>query len=407
MITRHARTIVAASLILMPGVALADDSRATGVDVSKWQGSIDWPQVAGSGVDFAFVRVSDGTGYNDEYFDRNWKGTKDAGLVRGVYQFFRPTQDPVAQANLLCDRVGKLAPGDLPPVLDLEVTDGASSEQIARNVAAWSDVVEKRLGVKPIIYVSPGFWSGLSPKPRIDGIDLWVAHWGVSSPDIPSGWGAWKFWQTSSTGSVPGISGNVDTNFFNGSVEDLKKYAAEHSPAPPPPPPPPPEKVTVTLGPEHPKALENLVENVTDPKRKRRDTPKIGALAIDASGVNAFTEISYAKALEDALAQIRQKLGAPGLSRSDVFTKDVKVTVTGTVADPAALDSSLAKTLPPGARIKDTAKPSSNGLMATLDKINSVAGLGETPGSGGATAPATGSVLPTLPPLPEGLIPIR
>ncbi|MEZ0227233.1 MAG: glycoside hydrolase family 25 protein [Planctomycetota bacterium] len=404
----------------MPSIALADGSQASGVDVSKWQGSIDWPQVAASGKDFAIVRVSDGTGYNDEYFDRNWKGVKDAGMVRGAYQFFRPTQDPVAQANLFCDRIGKLAPGDLPPVLDLEVTDGAGSEQIARNVAAWADVVEKRLGVKPIIYVSPGFWSGLNPKPKVDGIDLWVAHWGVSSPDIPAGWSGWKFWQTSSTGSVPGISGNVDTNLFNGSVADLKKYAAEHSPAPPPPPPPPPpapEDVKVTLGPGHPDALEKLVDKATDAKRKKRDVPEIGSLTFDATGVDAFTEISYTKALEASLAQIREKLGAaPNLNRTDVFTKDVKVRITGTLGDPAAVQRAVERTLPPGAQIVNDAKPASNGLMAVLNRMNdgTKTGGATTPATTGGTtagattpAPATTSPFEGLPPLPQGLIPIR
>jgi GH25 family lysozyme M1 (1,4-beta-N-acetylmuramidase) len=72
-----------------------------GVDVSKWQASIDWSQVKAAGYDFAFVRASDGLNYPDGMFDANWKGTKANGILRGVYQFFRPSQDPIAQADLM------------------------------------------------------------------------------------------------------------------------------------------------------------------------------------------------------------------------------------------------------------------------------------------------------------------
>src|SRR5581483_4399637 len=97
----------------------------TGIDVSTFQGTIDWPTAKRAGVAFGIARVSDGL-FLDDKFARNWQMLRSNGVVRGVYQFFRASKDPVKQADLLVDRVGKLQPGDLPPVLDAEEMDGVS-----------------------------------------------------------------------------------------------------------------------------------------------------------------------------------------------------------------------------------------------------------------------------------------
>src|SRR6188508_74828 len=70
----------------------ADGATTKGIDVSKWQGTINWPAVKQGGVQFAFIRLSDGANYKDPKFATNWAGAKSAGIIRGVYQFFRPTQ---------------------------------------------------------------------------------------------------------------------------------------------------------------------------------------------------------------------------------------------------------------------------------------------------------------------------
>lgn len=203
--------------------------RARGIDVSYYQGVIDWAAVKNAGIDFAIVRVSDGTGFRDPQFARNWRESKANGLVRGVYQFFRPTQDPVAQADLLLaelDALGGIQPGDLPPVCDLEVRDGRSAAQVVAAMDAWIARVVARTGIKPLIYTSPSFWNALAAPSHEEDNGLWIAHWGVNAPTVANGWLEWTFWQTSATGRVAGISGDVDTNLFNGSVDDLRAYAA-------------------------------------------------------------------------------------------------------------------------------------------------------------------------------------
>jgi len=201
----------------------ADGDTVEGIDVSEFQGSIDWGAVQRSGRDFAIIRVSDGLGHPDTSFDANWAGAAAAGLVRGTYQFFRPTEDAIAQADLLLARMGSLGPGDLPPTLDVEVTDGASPSQIRAGVDAWSARVAAATGRTPIVYTAPGFWPSVGGGPESD--TLWVANWQVACPTLPFSWTSWKVWQYADNGTVPGIRGLVDLDRFNGSRDALIAFA--------------------------------------------------------------------------------------------------------------------------------------------------------------------------------------
>jgi lysozyme len=205
--------------------ACPDGPMLEGIDVSKWQGYVDWSAVADSGIDFAFIRVSDGLNYQDAYFQTNWSEAKANGVVRGAYQFFRSDEDPVAQAQYLLEEMGPLKPGDLPPVCDVETADGQSPATIVDRVQTWLDVVEEALGVKPFIYTSPGVWGSIVHSGAFADYPLWVAHWGASCPSMPTGWSDWVVWQTSDSGSVPGVNGGVDTNLFNGDMEALLDFA--------------------------------------------------------------------------------------------------------------------------------------------------------------------------------------
>jgi GH25 family lysozyme M1 (1,4-beta-N-acetylmuramidase) len=194
-----------------------------GIDVSTYQGTIDWTKVKASGRAWAIARVGDGLG-NDNQFAANWAGMKTVGMVRGVYQFFRPGSDPIAQADLLLGKIGTLGDGDLAPALDIEVTDGQSNATITANMTKWLQHVEAKTGRVPLIYTSPGFWSSLG-NPNFGHYTLWVANWQVSCPSVPSGWTAWPFWQYADNGTVPGISGAVDLDRFDGDIGMLMGYA--------------------------------------------------------------------------------------------------------------------------------------------------------------------------------------
>jgi GH25 family lysozyme M1 (1,4-beta-N-acetylmuramidase) len=203
----------------------ADGPTVPGIDVSKWQGDVNWRAVADDGIKYAIVRVSDGTGYRDEYFDANWRETRENGILRGVYQFFRPGQDAIAQADLLVDRMGELQPGDLPPVIDVEDTDDQSRAVVVDKIRQWIQRVEGRTGVRPMIYTGKYFWQDNVATTEFNSYPLWVAQYTDNPcPDLPSQWDDWTFWQTSSTGRVDGVSGNVDTNLFNGDINALRAF---------------------------------------------------------------------------------------------------------------------------------------------------------------------------------------
>jgi lysozyme len=210
-----------------------------GVDVSKYQGTVDWAAVKASGRVFAFARIGDGVNTQDTTFATNWPAMKKAGLVRGAYQFFRPGQDANAQADIVIAKLGKIAAGDLPAVLDLESADGQPSATVIARAKAWLARVEAGTGRRPIVYTAAFMSSTIGST--FGAWPLWVANYGTTCPTMPTGWADWKIWQGSSTGSVPGISGAVDTNEFKGTLADLMTFA-EGSPAPvdagPPPPPP-------------------------------------------------------------------------------------------------------------------------------------------------------------------------
>jgi len=206
-----------------------------GVDVSKYEGSIDWNAVKVAGIGFGIARISDGLNYPDATFDTNYAAMKSMGIIRGSYQYFEPAQDPIAQANMVLQHVGTLGAGDLPPVIDVETMGGVSASAVMAAVQQWLSAVQAGLGRQPIVYVSPSFWDGLS-DPTV-AADLWIANWGVSCPSVPAAWGSWQFWQYSATGTVPGIpvGANADLDRFNGSLSDLQAYAGGGSSTPPPP----------------------------------------------------------------------------------------------------------------------------------------------------------------------------
>jgi len=207
--------------------ACADGPTIQGIDVSAYEASVDWTLARAAGIDFAFVRVSDGATYLDPRFPAYWAGARAAGVVRGSYQFFRPAEDPIAQADLLLDRMGPLEPGDLPPVIDVEVSGGLSKPAVAAAVRAWVHRVTERLGRPPIVYAGLYSWPDLTGAANVTTSPLWVAQYtSQPCPNIPSPWTRWSFWQHSSTGHVDGVPGQtLDLDRFNGTLDDLRAFA--------------------------------------------------------------------------------------------------------------------------------------------------------------------------------------
>lgn len=208
-----------------------------GIDVSYWNSGIDWPKVRATGQRFVFAKATEGDFYADPSFAANWSGAKAAGLLRGGYHFFRANIDGKKQAKKYIDYVRKTKDnGDLPPVLDLETHDGQSKTRIISRAKDWLDEVEAAFDRKPIIYSGQYFLqdyfseAGGGPPKWAKDYPLWLAQYPNTyvegqQPFLPRGWFKWTFWQYSEKGRLNGINANVDLNVFNGTLEELYKFA--------------------------------------------------------------------------------------------------------------------------------------------------------------------------------------
>ncbi|MEO6954678.1 MAG: GH25 family lysozyme [Polyangia bacterium] len=211
----------------------AHGAKVAGVDVSYFQGTINWGAVADTSrgnKSFAFIRANDGYTH-DTKFAANWQGAYDAGLYRGAYTFFRASDDPTQQAEALLNSIGwELGDQDLPPVLDLEVKDGMSAATVAKRAEVWLSYVYGVLGRRPIVYTGAGFEDLIGNPGALGDYPLWVANWTSSCPQMPAAWSAWEFWQNrvASKGTVSGISASIDLDYFNGDADALAAYAGPH-----------------------------------------------------------------------------------------------------------------------------------------------------------------------------------
>ena len=201
----------------------ADGPTVYGIDVSRFQGDINWQSVANSGVKYAFIQISRSLTDIDVKFPYNWKRAKEVGILRGAYQRFQPGQDVIGQAKLFLEKLGPFQEGDLPPVLDVEDANGLTPAQIAARVKMWLDYVEPRVGVKPIIYTGYYFWKDFVGAGDFKQYPLWIANYSATCPLVPAPWTRWTLHQYSSSAMIPGITANtVDVNRFNGTIEQLK-----------------------------------------------------------------------------------------------------------------------------------------------------------------------------------------
>ena len=198
-----------------------------GVDVSHYDGTIDWAAVHGAGIAFAFMKATESTGFSDPQFAANWKGAGANGVIRGAYHFFRASADATAQADYFVQQAGVPAAGDLPLTIDLETLDGVAAATVASDALTFLARVETKSGRKPIVYTSASFLSSIGSPAGFGAYTLWVANWQVSCPKLPSPpWSDWTFWQDSATATVNGIPASaVDSDQFNGTLAELQAFA--------------------------------------------------------------------------------------------------------------------------------------------------------------------------------------
>ncbi|MUT65264.1 glycoside hydrolase family 25 protein [Paenibacillus sp. NEAU-GSW1] len=210
---------------------------AQGIDVSHYQGSINWQKVKADGIVFAFAKASEGQSYRDDRFAANVAGARDAGVLIGAYHFVNATSTEAAKQeanNFACAiaDAGGISLLDLPPVMDYENNPGGlSGSEISAVAKAFLSEVENLVGVKPIVYTGNSFASNFDSS--LGDYELWIARY--SSSQVPSdtaAWSKWTFWQYSDgsqggyrpdgTRSVDGIGGPVDLNEYDGTEQELR-----------------------------------------------------------------------------------------------------------------------------------------------------------------------------------------
>lgn len=200
-----------------------------GIDVSRYQGDIDWHAVHRSGVKFAWIKASEGADHMDPKFRQNWDGARAAGVPRGAYHFVFWCRTPAEQMQWMFRNV----PVDrhaLPPALDVELTPRSKTckrvlhrHEVIPEMRTMLQMMERHYGKKPVIYVTVDFYAGLMHPNEFKDYELWVRST-KHSPEIPYPGRSWSFWQYQSDGSAPGISGKIDKNVFYGTREQWRAW---------------------------------------------------------------------------------------------------------------------------------------------------------------------------------------
>ncbi len=199
-----------------------------GIDVSHHQGTIDWKKVKAAGVQYVFLKATEGATFVDKMYATNRAAAKAVGIPSGAYHFFRPKVAVQTQIDNFLKTVGSLKEGELPPVLDIEVPEdwkGIAIEARVKMISDWLIAVENKLGVRPIVYINnPMTRDELGGALMLKGYKLWLAHYTTRpAPNVPAPWTNWTFWQYSETGVVDGVPSEAcDMNRFAGTTADLQ-----------------------------------------------------------------------------------------------------------------------------------------------------------------------------------------
>lgn len=193
-----------------------------GLDVSQYQGTINWKEVDSVEnkfpLHFVLIRATAGDDKEDTQFDANWNGAKQQHLIRGAYHYYRPNENSLEQATNFIKTV-QLKKGDLPPVLDIEkLPKNQSIDSLKIGLKRWLKKVNAHYNVKPIIYTGERYYNDFL-KEEFGEYTFWVANYNFFEENIKEDW---LFWQFTEKASVKGIHNNVDLNIYNGTPKMLE-----------------------------------------------------------------------------------------------------------------------------------------------------------------------------------------
>jgi lysozyme len=203
-----------------------------GVDVSRWQGEIDWPKLRTQGANFAYIKATDGGDHLDPMFKKNWRAAGEAGLRRGAYHFFYWCRTAGEQADWFIRNVPKVA-GALPPVIDVEWNGESRCKKrpprarVLEKMQVFMDKLEAHYGQRPIIYTAPDFYSD-NLKGAFPNHQFWLRSVAVHPAKVYPG-REWVFWQYSGSGLSHGVEGRIDLNVFHGSEDEWRRWVGQNA----------------------------------------------------------------------------------------------------------------------------------------------------------------------------------
>ena len=237
-VTSMRRALVAgltAAVLAATGAVVAAPARAAdsvaGMDVSAYQGNVDWGTAYANGARFVYIKATEGTGYTNSYFSQQYDGSYGVGMIRGAYHFALPDNSGgAAQADYFIDNGGGWSSDGrtLPGALDIEYNPygatcyGLSQAAMVSWIQAFSDEYDARTGVYPTIYTTTDWWTTCTGNSAAFATTnpLWLARYSASVGTLPAGWGYYTFWQNADSGTFPG-----DQDQFNGAYDRLQALA--------------------------------------------------------------------------------------------------------------------------------------------------------------------------------------
>ena len=202
-----------------------------GMDVSRWQGDVDWTAARAAGARFAYVKATEGTSYTNPYFKQQYNGSYGAGMIRGAYHFALPDRSSgTAQADWFVGHGGGWSADGrtLPPLLDLEYNPygstcyGLTPKQMVSWVRSFSSRVKTLTGRAPALYTTTSWWDQCTGSNSSFGTTnpLFVARYASTVGTLPAGWTRYALWQYADSGVLPG-----DQDTFHGGMTKLRAFA--------------------------------------------------------------------------------------------------------------------------------------------------------------------------------------
>lgn len=211
--------VILMSMIPVFAFPPSDEKIYQGIDVSEWQGRINFKEVAESGIEVVYIRASEGTSYIDPYFMDNYRGAKENGIKVGFYHFLTATttEEAEREAKFFVSNIKGLEP-DCKLAMDFEVFNGLGREEINRISKVFLEKVEELSGKECVIYSDASNARDVFDEELAKKYPIWVADYFVDEPANNGKWDSWVGFQYSDKGRIKGISGNVDRDRFTGGI---------------------------------------------------------------------------------------------------------------------------------------------------------------------------------------------